>query len=225
MSSFENMLAGLFDLKYSLAGPFLASRRYPWELLPELGQIIRHLASQLPSDYREIRPGVWVGPGARVAESAVFTGPAIVGSGSEVRPGAYVRQNVLAGEHVVIGHATEVKNAVLFDRVQVPHFNYVGDSILGLKAHLGAGAIISNFKSTADEIHIQWAEEKISTGLHKFGALVGDRVEIGCNAVLFPGTIVGKETIIYPLLPARGTIPAKVIKKNNGKTYRQDSRG
>lgn len=150
-----------------------------------------------------------------MADTARFYGPAIFGDDCEIRPNAFVRGHVLAGDGVVLGNASEVKQAILFSKVQLPHFNYVGDSILGYGAHLGAGAIVSNFKSTKEPVKVLWNGEVIETGLRKFGAILGDGVEVGCNAVLNPGTLIGMGTIIYPLTSVRGSIPARMILKSN----------
>ncbi|MBK6947333.1 MAG: UDP-N-acetylglucosamine pyrophosphorylase [Haliscomenobacter sp.] len=216
----HGLTESLFDLQHSLSRPFLESVHYPWEILPALGGILSSLIAELPSGYRELAPGIWVGEGTRIESTALLKGPAIIGRNCDIRHAAFIRENVLLGDEVVVGNSTEVKNAVLFDGVQVPHFNYVGDSILGYKAHLGAGAILSNFKAAGDMIFVQLSDgTKRDTGLNKLGGLIGDFAEIGCNAVLFPGTIVGRQSIIYPLCPARGFIPAGQILKNDGKLY------
>lgn len=209
-------LEALFSLEHSYAGKWLTQFQYPWEALPRIPQLLGHLVSLLPDDYVEIKPSIWVGRGTLIEETALIQGPAIIGRRCRIRHNAYIRNNVLLGNEVVVGNATEIKNAILFDEVQVPHYNYVGDSILGRGAHLGAGAILSNFKSTGDEIHVNWEGEKIASGLTKFGALLGDRVEVGCNAVLYPGTIVGPDSIIYPLQGVRGTLRPRQIVKGDG---------
>lgn len=209
-------LEALFSLEHSYAGKWLTQFKYPWEALPRIPQLLGHLVSLLPDDYVEIKPSIWVGRGTLIEEKALIQGPAIIGRRCRIRHNAYIRNNVLLGNEVVVGNATEIKNAILFDEAQVPHYNYVGDSILGRGAHLGAGAILSNFKSTGDEIHVNWEGEKIGSGLTKFGALLGDRVEVGCNAVLYPGTIVGPDSIIYPLQGVRGTLRPRQIVKGDG---------
>lgn len=214
-----NLTQSLFSFAHSRAGALLRQLPFPWEILPILEQVIVDLSAGLPSDFQEMQPQVWVGPGTTIAPTAVLRGPIIIGANCDIRHSAFIRENVLIGDAVVIGNSCEIKNAVLFDGVQVPHFNYVGDSILGYKAHLGAGAILSNFKNTGDEIHVVIEGKKVATGLHKLGGLLGDEVEVGCNAVLFPGTIVGRQAIIYPLVPARGNIPANTILKNDGNFY------
>lgn len=211
------------DWTKSLASKWLVAEPKIWEVIPEIGEILSLLSHQLPAGYKEIKPMVWVGPGTSIAPTATIQGPAIIGANCQIRHGAFVREQVICGDDVIIGNVTEVKNSILFDEVQVPHFNYVGDSILGYKAHLGAGAIISNFKSTGDEIHLIIDQKKVGSGLNKLGAILGNRVEIGCNSVLFPGTIIGQDTIVYPLTPVRGTIPANVIVKNDGKQYTKNT--
>lgn len=209
----------LFDLQHSLAAPLLQQVHYPWEALPLLGAYLQELALYLPNDYEQIAPQIWVGEGTYIEKTALIQGPAIIGRNCQIRHAAFIREQVIIGDEVVVGNSTEIKNAILFDGVQVPHFNYVGDSILGHRAHLGAGAILSNFKSTGDEIHVYLEGRKMGTGLNKFGALVGDRVEIGCNSVLFPGTIVGQDAVIYPLCPVRGFVEAGSRLKNDGIIY------
>lgn len=209
----------LFDLKRTLAAEFFSGITYPWELLPMLEEIILSIGPTLPAHYRQWDEYVWIAEDVFVEKTALIQGPAIIGPGTQLRHGAFVRDNVIVGGNTVIGNSTELKNALLFDGVQVPHFNYVGDSILGYKAHLGAGAIVSNFKSTGDEIKVLWEGEKISSGLNKLGALLGDQVEVGCNSVLFPGTVVGRGSVIYPLCPVRGNIPAGHTLKNDGQLY------
>lgn len=207
------------DWTKSLASEWLQKEQRLWDALPKLAETLKALSTQLPSGYQEVKPMVWVGPGTTISPTATIIGPAIIGANCQIRHGAFVREQVICGNEVIIGNATEVKNSILFDGVQIPHFNYVGDAVLGYKAHLGAGAILSNFKSTGDEIHVIIDQKKIGSGLNKLGAILGDRVEIGCNSVLYPGTIIGQDSIVYPLTPVRGTIPAKVIIKNDGKQY------
>ncbi len=189
---------------------------YPWEALAKIKGFILEYAKQLPEDFEQIAEFVWVGKGTTIEKTATINGPTIIGYDCEIRPSAYIRENVIIGNNVVVGNSTEIKNSILFNKVQVPHFNYVGDSILGYKAHLGAGVILSNLKSTKENVTVKYETEYIETGLKKFGAMIGDSVEVGCNSVLNPGTIVGKESIIYPLSSVRGYIPAKSILKSNG---------
>lgn len=218
------LTAQLFDLQHSLAAPLLERVHYPWHALPLIGAFLQELAAQLPKDYLQIAPQVWVGEGTYIEKTALIQGPAIIGRNCQIRHAAFIREQVIIGDEVVVGNSTELKNAILFDGVQVPHFNYVGDSILGYRAHLGAGAILSNFKSSGDEINVYLEGKKMGTGLNKFGALLGDHVEIGCNAVLFPGTIVGRGAVIYPLCPVRGFIEAGSIAKNDGRVYPREER-
>jgi len=204
----------LYDLRHSLAGRFLSGFLYPWQALADLYRMILRLGEDLGDDYRQISPGVWVHSSAVIAPTACLDGPSIIGPGTQVRHGAFVRGNALVGENCVVGNSVELKNVILFDGVQVPHYNYVGDSILGCKAHLGAGSITSNVKSDRSAIAVRCGDERIQTGLRKCGAMIGDFAEIGCNAVLNPGTVVGKNASIYPLSCVRGTVPADCIYKN-----------
>lgn len=210
----------LFDFKHTLAASFLEEVKFPWEVLPRLRELILELSGKLSDDFSEIAPMVWVGSGTEIAPTAYIQGPAIIGKNCQIRHGAFVRECVLLGQDVVIGNSTEVKQSILFDGVQAPHFNYIGDSILGYKAHLGAGAILSNFKAAGDEVVVCLEDgQRIPSGLNKLGGLLGDFVEVGCNAVVFPGTIIGRGSRIYPLSPARGYIPAGHILKQDGVCY------
>ncbi|MCK9525279.1 MAG: UDP-N-acetylglucosamine pyrophosphorylase [Limnochordia bacterium] len=193
-----------------------AQAKYPWDVLAQIPDLICAIVQKNPGKFKQIGQGVWVGARTKVADTARFFGPAIFGDDCEIRPNAFVRGNVLAGDGVVLGNASEVKQSVLFSQVQLPHFNYAGDSILGRGAHLGAGAIISNFKSTKESVKVRVEGEVLETGLRKFGAILGDEVEVGCNAVLNPGTLVGMGSIIYPLTSVRGSIPARMICKGPG---------
>jgi NDP-sugar pyrophosphorylase family protein len=211
---------GLFDIRHTLAAPFLEKARYPWDILPLMGHILEVLVPTLPPDFKELKPGIWVGSGTDIAPTAQIVGPAIIGRNCQIRHGAFIRECVLVGDDAIVGNASEIKNAILFDAAQAPHFNYIGDSILGYKAHLGAGAILSNFKAAGDEIVVRLSERvQIPTGLNKLGGLLGDFAEIGCNAVVFPGTVVGRGSRVYPLTPARGYIPAAHILKSDGACY------
>ncbi len=206
----------LFDLSHSLAGEYLAATTYPWEALASIGEWIRAIGAGLsPSEYEQTAPDVWVARSARIHPSAVITGPCIIGGESELRPGAFLRGCVLVGERCVVGNSTELKNAVLFDRVQVPHFNYVGDSILGYRAHLGAGAIASNVRADKREVTVHTPAGDLMTGRVKVGAMLGDGTEVGCGAVLSPGTVTGRGSVIYPLALVRGTVPAAAIYKSH----------
>ena len=205
----------LFSLDKTIAGEFLASYDYPWLALKDIKSFIIRVGNELDKNqFSEISPQVWIHKDALIAPTAYIGSPCIIGKGTEVRHCAFIRGSALIGEGCVIGNSTEVKNSVIFDCVQVPHFNYVGDSILGYKSHLGAGAVTSNIKSDKSLVRIKYGEEIIETGLKKFGAIVGDGVEVGCNSVLNPGTVIGKNTNIYPLSRVRGVIKANSIYKN-----------
>ena len=215
----------LFDLERTLAADFLSRYEYPWEALPHIRAFILQLGKTLSeTEYNRLSDDIWVSKEAPVAPTASITGPTIIGPGTELRPGAFIRGGVLIGEGCVVGNSTEMKNAIIFDGVQIPHFNYVGDSILGYKAHMGAGAVTSNVKSDRTLITVHAQGEQIETGLKKFGAMVGDYAEIGCNTVLNPGTVVGRHSNIYPCSCVRGTVPADSIYKNSGETVRKEER-
>lgn len=208
--------SSLLDLNKTIAGEIFTNTKYIWEALPNIKEFLQYLSTSLPADYERISENIWIGKGTKIETTALLKGPAIIGYDCDIRHAAFVREFVIAGNNVTIGNSTEVKNAILFDNVEIPHFNYVGDSILGYKAHLGAGVILSNFKSTKDEINVKVHQgEKIKTGLNKFGAILGDYAEIGCNSVLNPGTIIGRNSIVYPLSSVRGTVPENHILKNN----------
>ncbi len=195
----------------------LFTATYPWEVIRDLKHRFHEVVQGLSAEYKEIEKGIWVHGTAKIDKTVNIVGPCIVGANSQLRHCAFIREHVILGNDVVVGNSCEVKHAILFNQVQVPHFNYVGDSIMGYKSHLGAGAILSNTKSNKTEISIQLSpEEKIHTGLKKFGAIIGDEVEIGCNAVINPGTLIGRGSIIYPLSNPRGVIPEGVIYKQNG---------
>ena len=207
----------LFDLSHSLAGDFLAGFTYPWEALPHIREEILRLIGMLPKEeYREAAPQVWVHNTVTVAPTASLTGPAIIGPNTEIRPGAFIRGSALVGADCVVGNSVELKNVIIFDHVQVPHYNYVGDSILGYGAHMGAGAVTSNIKSDRTLVVVRNGGERFETGLRKMGAVLGDHVEVGCNSVLNPGTVIGPDSRVYPLSSVRGYIPPKHIYKNNG---------
>ena len=206
----------IFDVTKTLAEPLLAKTEYPWEALPLIKNFILELGPTLPkSVYEEIKPSVWVAKSAVISQSADITGPTIIGENTEVRPSAFIRGSALIGNGCVVGNSTEVKNAIIFDSVQIPHYNYVGDSILGYRSHLGAGAITSNVKSDKSLVTVLVNGEKIETNLKKFGAMVGDFVEVGCNSVLCPGTVIGRNSNIYPLSRVRGFVPEKSIFKSS----------
>ena len=206
----------LYDLSHSLAGEYLATFTYPWEALKGIKDMILALGQKLSQeDYREVAPQVWVHKTATVAPTAYLGAPCIIGAGTEVRHCAFVRGSALVGENCVVGNSVELKNVILFDNVQVPHYNYVGDSILGYKSHMGAGSLTSNVKSDKTLVVVRIGEG-IPTGLKKFGAMVGDFVEVGCNSVLNPGTVIGRNSNVYPLSCVRGVIPANSIYKASG---------
>lgn len=207
----------LFDVSHSLLGEWLAGFSQPWEALPGIGeQLLRLIPCLSRERYEEIAPDVWVAKTASIARTAELIGPCIIGENTEIRPGAYLRGKILVGEGAVIGNSTELKNVILFDGVQVPHYNYVGDAILGYKAHMGAGSITSNVKADRRLVIVHAEGENQPTRLKKFGALLGDYAEIGCNAVLNPGTIIGRNATVYPLTSVRGYVPEGCICKQNG---------
>ena len=206
----------LFDLNHSMAGNYLSEFAYPWDALKGIKALIEDLGSRLGSEYTEISPAVWVHKTAVVAPTAYLGAPCIIGAGTEVRHCAFIRGSALVGENCVVGNSVELKNVILFDNVQVPHYNYVGDSILGYKAHMGAGSLTSNVKSDKTLVVVKNGDEKIETGLKKFGAMLGDRVEVGCNSVLNPGTVIGRDSNIYPTSCVRGVVPEKSIWKTGG---------
>ena len=212
----------LFDVSHTLAKDYLSQFTYPWEALPGIGEMIVQLGNSLSEEeYTQVSPRVWVHKSATVFPSAYLGAPCIIGAGTEVRHCAFVRGNALVGENCVVGNSVELKNVILFDDVQVPHYNYVGDSILGYKAHMGAGSITSNVKSDKTLVVIH-SDPKIPTGIKKVGALIGDYVEIGCNSVLNPGTVIGRNSSIYPVSCARGVIPENSIYKTGGKVVSKE---
>ncbi|HJB34788.1 MAG TPA: UDP-N-acetylglucosamine pyrophosphorylase [Candidatus Blautia merdipullorum] len=203
------------DLSKTLAKELMESKTYPWEVLPCISQFIVELGNTLSEEeYEKKGENVWIAKSAKVAPTAYINGPAIIGKNAEVRHCAFIRGNALVGEGAVVGNSTELKNVILFDKVQVPHYNYVGDSILGYKSHMGAGSITSNVKSDKKLVVVKGKEVRLETGLKKFGAMLGDEVEVGCGSVLNPGTVVGSHTNIYPLSSVRGVIPSHSIYKN-----------
>ena len=205
----------LYNLEKSLAGEYLSQFEYPWQALSGIKELILSLGKELSkNEYNEISENVWVHKSVKIAPTAYIGAPCIIGKDTEVRQCAFIRSAALIGEGCVIGNSTEVKNAIIFDSVQVPHFNYVGDSILGYKSHLGAGAVTSNVKSDRSLVTVKTADGRIETGLKKFGAMVGDNVEVGCNSVLNPGTVIGRNSNIYPLSSVRGSVPENSIFKN-----------
>ena len=211
----------LYDLTHSLAAGYLSGFEYPWQALKGIKDLILALGPQLGPDYTEVSPTVWVHNTATVAPSAFLGSPCIIGANTEVRHCAFIRGSALVGDNCVVGNSVELKNVILFDNVQVPHFNYVGDSILGYKAHMGAGAITSNIKADRTPVVIH-SEEEIPTGMKKVGAMLGDYADIGCNSVLNPGCIVGRRTNIYPLCNVRGIVPANSIYKSCGNIVQKE---
>ena len=212
----------LYDLNHTIAGSYLAGFAYPWQALKGIKELILALGSALGEDYNQIAPSVWVHKTAVVAPTAFLGAPCIIGAGTEVRHCAYIRGSALVGENCVVGNSVELKNVILFDHVQVPHYNYVGDSILGYKAHMGAGAVTSNVKSDKTLVVIRDGREQIETGLKKCGAMLGDFVEVGCNSVLNPGTVIGRHSNVYPTSCVRGVVPENCIWKNTGVVVRKN---
>ncbi len=207
----------LYTLEETMAKPLLEKLEYPWEALPKIKDFILELGKTLSEEEYEKRgEDVWIHKTAKIYDTASIAGPCIIGAGTEVRPSAFIRGSALVGEGCVVGNSTELKNVILFNKVQVPHYNYVGDSILGFKAHMGAGSITSNVKSDKKLVVVHNEGENIETGLKKFGAMLGDNVEVGCNSVLNPGTVIGKQSNVYPTSCVRGVIPPMSIHKNNG---------
>ena len=206
----------LYDLEHTLAKSYLAGFTYPWEALKGIKDFILRLGSGLGEDYVQVSPQVWVHRTATVAPTAFLGSPCIIGAGTEVRHCAFVRGSALVGENCVVGNSVELKNVILFDNVQVPHYNYVGDSILGYKSHMGAGSLTSNVKSDKTPMVVKSQTEQVPTGLKKFGAMLGDFVEVGCNSVLNPGTVIGRHTNIYPTSCVRGVVHANSIWKTGG---------
>lgn len=207
----------LYDFSHTLAADLLEETEYPWEALGKIKDFIISLGEKLPKDeYDEVSEHVWIAKDAVIYPNNYIGAPCIIGHKTEVRPGAFIRGSALVGDNCVVGNSTELKNVILFDNVQVPHYNYVGDSILGYKSHMGAGSITSNVKSDKQLVVVKDGRDKIETGMKKIGAMLGDRVEVGCNSVLNPGTVVGRDSNIYPTSCVRGTVPEKSIWKNNG---------
>ena len=205
------------DLKQTMAKELLESVDYPWEVLPKIGEFILELGAKLSEEeYEKQGENVWIAKSAKIYPNNYIAGPAIIGANTEVRPGAFIRGNALVGENCVVGNSTELKNVILFNNVQVPHYNYVGDSILGYKSHMGAGSITSNVKSDKTLVTINVNGEKVPTERKKVGAVLGDNVEVGCGSVLNPGTVVGPDSNIYPLSMVRGYVPAGSIYKKQG---------
>ena len=207
----------LFDTSNTIASELFEGKTYPWEVLPFIGDFIIKLSQSLPADeYDNPSEGVYIHKTAKIAPTASITGPCIICKDAELRQCAFVRGKAIIGEGAVLGNSCEIKNAILFNKVQVPHFNYIGDSVLGFKAHTGAGAVTSNVKQDKTLVTVLYEGKRIETGLKKFGAILGDNVEVGCNSVLNPGTVVGKGSNVYPLSMVRGFVPANSIYKTGG---------
>lgn len=205
----------MYDLEHTLAKPYLEQFTYPWQALKEIKDFILALGPTLPKEYKEVSPQVWVHETATVAPTAFLGAPCIIGANTEVRHCAFIRSSALVGNDCVVGNSVELKNVILFDHVQTPHYNYVGDSILGYYSHMGAGSITSNVKSDKTLVVVH-GPENIETGLKKFGAMLGDHVEVGCNSVLNPGTVIGPNSNVYPVSCVRGVVPANSIWKTGG---------
>ena len=214
----------MYDLEHTLAKDYLSQFTYPWEALKGIKDMIIALGETLGEDYTEVSPQVWVHKTAQVAPTAFLGAPCIIGPETEVRHCAFVRGSALVGQKCVVGNSVELKNVILFDNVQTPHYNYVGDSILGYKSHMGAGSITSNVKQDKGLVVVHNQGENIETGVKKFGAMLGDNVEVGCNSVLNPGTVVGRNSNVYPLSCVRGVVPEKHIWKNTGVMVSKEER-
>ena len=211
----ECRIENLYNLEQTIAKDIFEGVTYPWEVLPKIEEFIISLGKTLDkNEYEEKGENIWIAKSAKVAPTAYIAGPAIIGKNAEIRHCAFIRGKAIVGEGAVVGNSTELKNVILFNKVQVPHYNYVGDSILGYKSHMGAGSITSNVKSDKKLVIVKNGKEQIETGLKKFGAMSGDEVEVGCGSVLNPGTVVGKHTNIYPLSSIRGVVPEHSIYKN-----------
>ena len=218
-------IKNLYNLEETIAKDLFEGAVYPWEVLPKISSFILELGATLSEDEYEKRgENVWVAKSAKVAPTAFINGPAIIGKDAEVRHCAFIRGNAIVGEGAVVGNSTELKNVILFNKVQVPHYNYVGDSVLGYKSHMGAGSITSNVKSDKKLVVVKAGEEKIETGMKKFGAMLGDEVEVGCGSVLNPGTVVGNHSNIYPLSSVRGFVLANSIYKKQGEVVKKEER-
>lgn len=213
----DTEIGELYTLEETIAGEIFQGVTYPWEVLSKIGDYIMALGNTLPEElYEKKGDNVWIARNAKVYPSACINGPAIIDEEAEIRHCAFIRGNAIVGKGAVVGNSTELKNVILFNKVQVPHYNYVGDSILGYKAHMGAGSITSNVKSDKTLVVVRAGEESLETGLKKFGAMLGDNVEVGCNSVLNPGTVIGRQANIYPTSMVRGFIPARSIYKRQG---------
>ena len=207
-------IKNMYDLEQTMAAELFEGKEYPWEVLPDIGAFIVELGKTLNAEeYDCVNENIWIAKSAKVAPTACVNGPAIIGKDAEVRHCAFIRGNAIVGEGAVVGNSTELKNVVLFNKVQVPHYNYVGDSVLGFKAHMGAGSICSNVKSDKKLVVVKYSDQAIETGIKKFGAMLGDNVEVGCGSVLNPGTVIGRDSNVYPTSCVRGVVPANHIFK------------
>lgn len=215
-------IKNLLDLSQTIAADIFQGKTYPWEVLADIGAFTLELGAKLPlEEYDLVGENVWIAKDAKVAPTAFIAGPAIIGKGAEVRHCAFIRGNAIVGENAVVGNSVELKNVIIFNNAQVPHYNYVGDSILGYKAHMGAGSITSNLKSDRSLVTIMCGGEKVETGLKKMGAVLGDNVEVGCNSVLNPGTVIGRCSNIYPLSSVRGYVEEGSIYKNKNEIVKK----
>ena len=218
----ECKICNLYNLEETMAKELLQEATYPWEVLPKIEEFIIKLGNELDSDkYDKIGENIWIAKSAKVAKTAYINGPVIIGEEAEIRHCAFIRGKAIIGNGAVVGNSTELKNVILFNKVQVPHYNYVGDSILGYKAHMGAGSITSNVKSDKQLVVIKNEDKKIETGLKKVGAMIGDEVEIGCGSVLNPGTVIGRKSNVYPLSSVRGVIKENSIYKKQGEIVKK----
>lgn len=216
-------IKALYSLDQSIAGEMMEKYEYPWEVLPRIKEFILEVGPTLSLDeYDRVEDNVWIHKTAIIYPNNYIAGPCIIGANTEVRPGAFIRGNALVGKNCVVGNSTELKNVILFNNVQVPHYNYVGDSILGYKSHMGAGSITSNVKSDKKLVVVHDSDKEYETGLKKFGAMLGDNVEVGCNSVLNPGTVICKESNVYPTSCVRGVIPEKSLHKNDGTVVKKN---
>ena len=220
----ECKIQNLYDLSQTIASSLFKDVTYPWEVLPKIKDFIIALGNTLDTNiYEKKGENIWIAKSANVAPTAYISGPVIIGEETEIRHCAFIRGNAIVGNHCVVGNSTELKNVILFNNVQVPHYNYVGDSILGYRSHMGAGSITSNVKSDKKLVIVKTESECMETGLKKFGAMIGDNVEVGCNSVLNPGTVIGKNSNIYPLSSVRGVVPENSIYKNQNEVVAKNN--
>jgi len=211
-------ISELFDMEHTIAADLFEGKDYPWEVLGDIKEYILKLGPTLPKDeFDEVSENVWIAKDAKVYPSAYIGAPCIIDHGAEVRHCAFIRESAIVGKNSVVGNSCEVKNAVIFDNCEVPHYNYVGDSVLGFHAHMGAGSVTSNVKSDRKNVVVKAEDEQMETGRRKFGAMLGDWCEIGCNAVLNPGSVIGRHAVVYPTTCSRGVVPENCIKKNDGR--------